>query len=94
MNTKKRNKNIIEEVSAKLIGYYSDPEKKKRLNEDVLCKFCYYYGTGRIGGQVFTTVPCAECEEDMTFPSTCTDVLCKECAKEIGNCKRCGQKLD
>ena len=37
-----------------------------------------------------TTRPCAICHKDVLYGSTCTDVLCDECAKLHDLCKHCG----
>lgn len=92
-NTKYLNKEHISKMTAGLIGYYADPEKRIRLN-DGLCKYCYYVQTSRIGGCAITHRNCDNCGDEMVFGNTCTDVLCKKCAVEIGYCKHCGQKLD
>lgn len=93
-NAKHWNKKYIEETSAKLIKYYSDPDKKTRTKEKHLCRFCCYVNTSRIGGAAITTVICANCDEEMIFGSTCVDILCDECAGKLNTCKRCGQKMD
>lgn len=94
LNSKVRNKGYVDSISAKLIAYYSDTDKKKRINEAHLCKSCYYIETSRIGGSAITTVICANCDEHMTFANTCTDILCNGCAEELKICKHCGQKMD
>jgi hypothetical protein len=37
-----------------------------------------------------TTRPCAICNKDVLYGSTCTDVLCDKCAKLHDLCKHCG----
>jgi hypothetical protein len=75
------------------ILFLSDGEKKKRL-ESVQCKFCFYMRTDRIGGASMTTRPCGICDDEMQFGSTCTDKICKKCAKEYDLCKYCGGDLE
>jgi len=94
LNAKHRNKQYIEKISAKLIQYYSDSNKKVRIKEKHLCRYCYYVNTSRIGGAMITTVICANCDKELTFPSTSVDILCDECAEKLKVCKRCGQKMD
>jgi len=93
LNTKFRNKSHIDEMTKKLLLYYSDPEKKIRLKEKHLCKYCNYV-MSRFGGAAMTTVECANCDEEKTFGSTCVDILCDKCAEELKLCKHCGQKID
>jgi len=94
LNAKYYNKEYIDKTSAKLILYYSDPDKKIRIKEKHLCKFCYYANTSRIGGSAMTTVICANCDKELTFENTCVDILCDKCAEELKVCKHCGQKMD
>jgi len=69
-----------------------DTEKKKRLSNN-LCPICYYTGHWT-GGQMFTQNQCGVCEAEMMFGSTCIDVVCPKCAKELGICKHCGTTLN
>lgn len=69
----------------------TDPEKSKRL-EDQLCLSCYYYNA--IAGQAFTNRECGLCGEDQLYGNTNTDALCKTCAKEHQLCKHCGGDLE
>jgi len=94
LDSKMRNKNHIEKTAYRLMQYYSDPNKKQRINEFHLCRYCNYFHTDRIGGSMITTVICANCDEELTFCNTCTDLLCDKCAEELKLCKRCGQKID
>lgn len=94
LNSKVRNRNYVEDMSKKLIEYYADKDKKIRINEEYLCRYCNYIHTIRIGGSAITTVICAYCDEHMTFSSTATDILCVSCADKFKLCKRCGQKID
>lgn len=92
-NERHWHKEEIEKVTAGLIGYYSDNNKKARKSAH-LCKYCFYYHTSRIGGAAMTTRACANCGEEMMFGSTCTDVFCNKCAEELKMCKHCGQKME
>ena len=47
-----------------------------------------------IAGQAFWTKNCANCGKEMDFPTTDTDDLCLQCAKELDCCKHCGAKMD
>ena len=87
------NKEYINKLTAGLIKYYSDPDKKARLSE-AICKHCFYVYTSRIGGSAITHKNCDICNEVQTFASTCTDALCQKCAIENKICKHCGAKLD
>lgn len=87
------NKAHINEITAKLIKYYSDEEKAIRKSKN-LCKCCFYYNTSRIGGAAITTRPCAECDTEMHFGNTCTDIFCDKCANKLNLCKHCGAKMD
>lgn len=93
-NAKAQNKEHINNVTIKIIEYYSDPRKEHRVKVAHLCKYCYYYDTARIGGSMITTVGCGNCGKEITFGNTCTDILCDECASELKACKHCGQKID
>lgn len=94
LNTTARNKNYIEELSGKLIQYYKDQNKKIRRNDEIQCKYCYYINTARIGGSAITTTNCRNCNEEMVFGNTCTDLFCGECGTELNLCSHCGAKLD
>lgn len=87
------NKSRIEETTAKLIKFYSDDAKVSRKAQH-LCKCCFYFNTSRIGGSAITTRSCAECDIEMHFGNTCTDVFCNECAAKLSLCKHCGAKMD
>lgn len=92
-NITTRHKLCVEKLTKKLLGYYSDNNKGIREQFSV-CKYCHYIDTERISGSAIWTVPCKECGKSMTFPSTCTDMLCQECADRLKLCKHCGGKLD
>lgn len=93
LNAKTRNKLYIEKSTKELLLYYSDPDKKKRINESHECRYCYYISS-RIGGSAITTVICANCDEELLFGNTCVDILCDKCAEKLKLCKHCGQKID
>lgn len=69
----------------------NDPNKKER-QERQLCVSCNY--SERIGGQSITYSRCGICSREMSFPSTATDLLCKDCAVNNGLCKCCGADID
>jgi hypothetical protein len=71
----------------------NDPDKVKRLEKNE-CPSCFYVHSGRMGGAACTTRPCGICEKDMRFGSTCTDVICADCAKTNGLCKHCGGDIE
>ncbi|MGI6168450.1 MAG: hypothetical protein ACOYI4_01875 [Christensenellales bacterium] len=95
LNAKYQNKQYIEKTSAKLIQYFADSHNKIRTKEKHLCRYCYYVNTSRIGGAMITTVICANCDKELTFPSTSVDILCDECAQKLGSChiSEIGKKL-
>ena len=66
----------------------NDYDRAARLKL-LLCPVCHYLGSG-IGGAAMTTRPCAICNNDVLYGSTCTDVLCDKCAKLHDLCKHCG----
>lgn len=68
-----------------------DTEKERRL-EFSKCKACFYLD-GRFGGASITDRDCMCCGKEMSFPSTYTDVLCLDCAKEHSLCKHCGADM-
>lgn len=70
-----------------------DPHKAKR-HEAGQCPCCYYRQGGRIGGAAITTKPCDLCETEMTFGSTATDRICRDCSKLLGICRECGADID
>lgn len=87
------NKRHIGNIRIKLYNYDKDSDKLVR-QENMICKHCYYIMTDRIAGQTFTTLNCNSCNKEMSFPTTDTDDLCMQCAKELNCCKHCGQKMD
>jgi hypothetical protein len=93
VNSNWRRKEHIENTTMKLLGYYADPQKKRR-KDNAECKYCFYVNNSRIGGAAITTVNCRICNNDISFGSTATDVLCQTCATEHKLCKRCGAKMD
>lgn len=69
-----------------------DPEKEYR-SENQLCLSCFYISSG-LAGQAFTTRECSNCQEEKTYPTTYTDALCLECAKELELCKHCMSEIE
>jgi ribosomal protein S27E len=72
--------------------FKQDPEVEKR-HEEQECQVCFYE-KGRVGGAAMTEIECALCNKTTVFPSTNTDILCPECAKEHNLCKHCGGDID
>ena len=95
-DTKMKNrsrKERVELLSKSLLEYYKDPDRLNRKHTHV-CKFCHYINNSRIGGAAITTVNCRNCDKEITFGNTCTDVFCKECAEELKLCRHCGARMD
>lgn len=88
-----RAKRHVEDVLESAKKLSQDSEKKERLQES-LCPCCYYLRKARMGGARITHKDCAECEREMVFSSTATDLLCIDCAKENKLCLRCGADLE
>lgn len=86
------NQHRIEEMREKLIDYDNDKSYKDRINEQE-CKVCTYINDG-FAGQAFTDSHCGICGKKMTFPTTDTDKICIDCAKENNLCKHCGGRMD
>lgn len=57
------------------------------------CRCCYYVAQS-VGGCALTKTVCPGCRQHFFSASTCRDVLCHECAKARGLCKRCGGDLE
>lgn len=93
LNSNARRKGHIESVSAKLLAYYTDLNKKQRKAKG-FCRYCHYFNKERIGGSACTTVNCRGCDKDIHFGNTCTDELCLECSIEMKLCKHCAAKID
>lgn len=66
----------------------------KRTERLAKCECVLCFTSGRVGGAMCTTTICGLCDEVLHFGSTCTDVLCPECAKKHGLCKHCGGDID
>jgi len=77
-------RNLLQEAES----IKTDDDKKNRLEKSE-CKMCFYR-KGRIGGCAMTEQPCGICGIPVMYGSTCTDVLCLNCAKEHELCKHCG----
>ena len=76
----------------RLREFDSDGFKAARLSQ-VMCKSCYYL-CSHIGGCAMTIKPCGICGNEVTYSSTNTGVLCKECATKHHLCAYCGGDLD
>ena len=68
-----------------------DPSKESRL-EKQLCIPCNY--SQRVGGASITYTKCGICSQEMNFPSTSVDVICKDCAIKNNLCKCCGADIN
>lgn len=91
--TTQRNRDYADTLIARVLAYFADPDNEKRLDAG-LCAYCFYIERGGLYGQAFTTVPCAQCEKAMTFPSTRTDYVCADCGARLGICVHCGGDRD
>lgn len=69
-----------------------DTEAPERIKQQ-LCQTCYYLKKGGIAGQAITMQPCGVCNENQTYSSTATDVLCMGCARVYELCKKCGADI-
>lgn len=87
------NKRHVEKMRKKLKDYDTDPNRIVRQGE-MICKHCYYIMNDGIAGQAFCTKDCINCGKEMEFPTTDTDDLCLQCAKELNVCKHCGARMD
>ena len=67
-----------------------DIEKEARIL-DQLCHRCYYNVS--VVGMAFTDSECGNCGVHLQYSNTDIDLLCKQCAKELGVCVHCGSKL-
>ncbi len=73
-------------------NFANDPQQKERKKASQ-CKICFYVSS-RIGGQAITDRPCGICGKIMTFSSTCTDIICPECAENNHLCVHCGADVE
>lgn len=88
-----KNNNRVDELSASLLAYYRDDDKKFR-RMIALCRYHYYIDTSRIGGAAITTTNCQYCNEEVVFGNTCAGVYCEKCAKQLNVCRHCGARLE
>lgn len=68
-----------------------DSKQSERLDEQE-CVVCFY--SSRVGGSAITYHMCERCGKEMSFSNTCVDILCEECASEMGVCKHCGADME
>lgn len=54
----------MNELTAKLLNFYSNPNKKPRLSAG-LCKCCAYVNTSRIGGAALTSRKYDSCSKEL-----------------------------
>lgn len=84
-------KGYMAEVMERAFQLSADPSKVYRLQIQE-CRFCYY--SSKVGGAAMTEATCKNCEKIMSFGSTCTDKLCKECAQKLKVCRHCMADID
>lgn len=82
----------IEDALRRAKELQEDPRKEERLKKHE-CKACFYL-RGRIGAAAMTRQDCGICGKEQMFGSSCTDVICPECAKANQLCRRCGADLE
>lgn len=87
------NKTYGEDIVRSAMGYLTDPNKDQR-SKGRECKSCWYLNNQRIGGAAITHKPCDVCENEMSFGSTCTDSVCKDCSDTHKLCTHCGGDID
>lgn len=85
-------KHYAETTVTYALEYLADPEKQKR-EEVPECRSCFYLKRQRVGGAAMTWKPCGVCGVEMSFGSTNTDDVCRDCAKKHELCKHCGADL-
>jgi len=83
---------MIRKLKEKRLDNMARDPKKSWRSEVQLCKLCSY--SDWVGGQMITTIYCAECGKEMTFPSTNVDMYCIDCARKLNACKHCGKPMD
>lgn len=91
-NATYRSKRYYEDVLQKADAASTDAMRRERLDA-CQCKTCFYL-TGRFGGAACSERPCANCGTPVTHGSTDVDVLCHDCAKELGLCCHCGSDVE
>ncbi len=88
-----KGKQYVEKTIVSAEKMKGDVDREKRLSEG-LCLSCYYLYHSRMGGAAVTYRDCAQCDKEMVFGSTATDLLCKPCGKENGLCVRCSADIE
>jgi len=84
-------KSTVDEAIQRAKAVENDTDKERRLKVHECCA-CFYLRS-KIGGAAMTMQPCASCNVDQMYGSTCTDVLCLACAQKYSLCKHCGGDL-
>ena len=84
-------KGYCDDTVAKAMQVLTDPDKKERISK-LECLACWYL-MGKIGGAAMTEQACGACGKTQLYGSACTDVVCRDCAKEKELCKHCGADL-
>lgn len=82
----------VHDILARAEKIKEDAQKDIRVSEQE-CKACFYVRS-KVGGSAMTSRACMCCGSDVLYGSTCTDVLCKDCAKENKLCKHCGGDIN
>lgn len=72
---------------------YTDKNREQRQAAQ-LCRWCFYGRGSRVAGQAFTDRACEGCETVVTYPSTATNPLCRDCAFKYGLCLSCCADVD
>lgn len=78
----------VEETRYKLAQFELDVDKDDRLLYGQ-CRWCWYFRSGGIAGQAFTSRRCDTCGETQTYSSTDTLKLCLGCSQKYELCRRC-----
>lgn len=82
----------INELATWVLHFNSDPFKSDRIKEQT-CKFCFYHPPA-MSFQAFTHHKCDICKEELIFPNSDINHVCKPCANEHNLCIHCGGDLD
>lgn len=86
-------KRLFDECIEKAALAKKDKNKKLRV-QDLACKACYYFRSGRLAGQGFTQYTCPICTKSYNHPNTSTPRLCRHCAEQAVLCMECGGLRD
>lgn len=89
----KKNNNRVDELSAALLAYYRDDDKKFR-RMIALCRYHYYIENARIGDSEMAATNCQYCNREIEFSNFGADMYCESCAKQLNVCRHCGARLE